>query len=62
MKPTVNKEICIGCGSCTSLCPEVFELGDDMKSYLKKGAELDKNEKCIKEAVDTCPVQAISME
>jgi len=29
MKPTVDQELCIGCGTCQELCPEVFEVQDD---------------------------------
>ena len=54
----VNKELCIGCGSCSAVCPEVFEMGDDMKAHVKKGANTSKP--CIKEAIETCPVDAIT--
>lgn len=55
----VNKEKCIGCGLCVSLCPDVFELGEDGKSKVKEGADLEKNKECIKEAKEGCPVGAI---
>ena len=54
----VNKEICIGCGTCPGICPEVFEMKDDGKAHVKSGAKPD--EKCIKEAITSCPVGAIS--
>jgi len=56
----VDKNTCIGCGACVSTCPEVFEMGDDGKSHVKAKADLKKNAKCIKEAIDGCPVNAIS--
>lgn len=55
----VNKEKCIGCGLCVGLCPDVFELGEDGKSQVKKEADLKKNENCIKEAKESCPVGTI---
>lgn len=55
----VNKEKCIGCGLCVSICPDVFELKEDNKSQVKDGADLEKNKKCADEAVQSCPVEAI---
>lgn len=56
----VDKKKCIGCGACAATCPQVFELEVDGKAHVKPGADLKKNAKCIKEAIDNCPVQAIS--
>jgi len=55
----INKEKCIGCGVCISLCPEVFEINEEGKSQIKKGADLNENKNCIKEAKESCPVEAI---
>jgi len=52
---SINKETCIGCGACSSTCPEVFEMGDDGKAKVKK----QKNMPCVKEAAKNCPVGAI---
>ena len=54
----IDKEKCIGCGACSATCPEVFEMGDDMKAHVKKGANTSAS--CIKEAIESCPVDAIS--
>lgn len=62
MKTKVDQEKCIGCGLCTNLCPGVFEFDADNKSQVKNGADFDKNKDCIKEAIDSCPVVAISQE
>lgn len=62
MIPKVNQDACIGCGTCVSLCSEVFELQDDNKSHVMKGVDYSKHKDCIKEAIDVCPVQAISEE
>lgn len=53
---SVNKETCIGCGLCVSTCPEVFEMGDDQKARVKEQKDLP----CVKEAIESCPVKAIS--
>ena len=54
----VDKNKCIGCGLCVSLCPEVFELGDDGKSNVKNAKACDKCD--CKNAADSCPVSAIT--
>jgi len=56
-KIKIDREKCVGCGMCQGLCPEVFELREDGKAYIKKGADLEK--KCVKEAIESCPVKAI---
>ena len=54
---TVNKDLCIGCGSCAALCPDVFTIGDDGKSEVV-GQD---NVECSKNAAASCPVQAIEV-
>ena len=29
MKAKVNKDLCIGCGACAAIVPDVFQIGDD---------------------------------
>ncbi len=61
-KLVVNKEKCLGCGFCVSVCPDVFEIGADGKSQVIQGADLQNNETCIKEAKEGCPVGAIESQ
>jgi ferredoxin len=58
----VDQEKCIGCGLCINICPEVFEFNENNKSQVKAGADFKKNERCIKESVQSCPVTAIETE
>lgn len=63
MKVKIDKEKCIGCGSCVAVCPNCFDLGDDTKAVLKNEGEVcDDNCDCLKEAVDICPIDAIEVE
>jgi len=62
MKININKEKCIGCGYCASVCPEVFELGEDGKSKVKEGVNFSDFEDQIKEAKEGCPVGAIEIQ
>jgi len=57
--PKVDMDTCIGCGLCTELCPKVFELRDD-KAWVINGNACDTCD--CQQAVDSCPVTAISME
>ena len=56
--PKVDKDLCVGCALCTQVCSDVFEMGSDGTAEVKAGA--DANAACIQEAVDQCPVGAIS--
>lgn len=56
-KAKVDQELCIGCGTCESVCPSVFKL-ENGKSVVVKEDCGDCN---CQEAVDSCPVGAISL-
>lgn len=60
MKVKINKDKCIGCGSCVNVCGEVFEMGGDNKSKVK--ADPAGHEAEVKMARDACPTQAIEVE
>jgi ferredoxin len=50
--------MCIGCTLCTQICPGVFEMQDNGKSKAVRPSN-DTEEK-IQQAIDSCPVNAIS--
>ena len=56
-KAIVNKEICLACGGCISVCPQ------DAISMIADKASVDKD-KCIscEICIKTCPVGAIIWE
>ena len=53
----VDQEACIGCGSCVAQCPNTFVLNGEGKSEVISQDDVN----CAKQAVDICPVQAISI-
>ncbi len=53
----VDKNKCIGCGLCASMCPKTFKMNADNIS--EPISQSDK--KCAKKAADVCPVKAISV-
>ncbi|MFH1588719.1 MAG: ferredoxin [Candidatus Diapherotrites archaeon] len=59
---------CIGCGACTAICPDFWEMTGD-KSKLKGAKKQgDKevlevnNAGCNQDAADSCPVPCIFIE
>jgi ferredoxin len=58
MSIKVNQELCIGCGACVSLCPDVFKMNDAGKSEVVSEENID----CARNAAGSCPVQAISVK
>lgn len=61
MNPKVDPNLCIGCGLCSSICPDVFELGSDGLAHVKNPDGCQTNATCCQEAADSCPVNAISL-
>jgi ferredoxin len=58
MKFKVN-ENCIGCGLCSSTCPEVFSMSDDAVAVAVETEVSPDLEASAKEAQDNCPASAI---
>jgi ferredoxin len=59
-KIVVSKDVCIGCGTCTTIAPDAFKLGAEGKSTVQDSwknvpAEL------LMEAAKSCPVSAIEI-
>ena len=51
----INRNECIGCGLCASICEENFEMDDEFKAIVKS----QKDSSCVKEAIESCPVDCI---
>ncbi len=58
-KIKVNQKTCIGCGSCSAICPESFEMqGDKAKEKKSKIEEIT----CEEDAKIACPTDSITVE
>ena len=62
MKAIVDRDACISCGLCASVCPAVFELDDEEISTVIQDPVDAENEDCSREAADDCPTDAIHIE
>lgn len=55
----VNKDLCIGCGACQAVCPEVFEIEDDgLATVIVEEIPEELNEDAL-DAKEGCPTIAI---
>lgn len=61
MKVEVDAGTCTGCGVCSDLVPEVFEITDDMISKVKTESVPSGLEDKVKEAAASCPVSCIAV-
>lgn len=53
----VDQDLCVGCGGCVSACPQVFAFNENGKSEAISQELID----CVRQAVEICPVGAISI-
>jgi ferredoxin len=59
VKMKVDQDLCIGCGACVSMCPQVFKLEEGKSKVFSE----DQNCACdLQEVADSCPVSAILKE
>jgi ferredoxin len=59
-KVKLDKEKCIGCGSCAAVCPGNFTMDSDNKAKVIK--EEVESLGCNKMAEEVCPVSAIEVQ
>ena len=56
-------EGCIGCGACTAVAPDVFDLGDDGLAYSVLGDDVPADyDADVEAAAGACPVEAIKVD
>lgn len=58
MNVYVDEGICVGCGNCAELCPEIFEMDDGLASAKISTVPEDQRDSC-RDAAESCPVDAI---
>ena len=60
-KFAIQEEYCVGCGVCSKMAPEIYEI-KDKKAIVKAVPDNDKLIKAVIETVKKCPTNAIVYE
>jgi ferredoxin len=61
MKAIIDADECTGCELCTTTCPEVFDMEDDVAVVKGDSVAGDVAETC-RQAAEECPVECIVIE
>ena len=59
MKVHVDPDLCISCGSCVDICPDVFNWNEDGIAEEQVDEVPEEFEDLAREAVESCPTDAI---
>jgi ferredoxin len=61
MKVKIDNDACVSDGTCAEMCPEVFEMEDNL-AIVKLDKIPGELEEIVKEAAKDCVVEAIIIE
>lgn len=61
MKVKVNKDVCIGCGACEAIAPDVFQIGEEGTASVI-GSVKEEIKSDVMDALESCPTGAIESE
>lgn len=59
MELFVDQDLCISCGLCIDTCPQAFDWNQEGKAAFTGKGSPEETEKCSREALEECPVDAI---
>ena len=62
MRITVDYHLCTSIGTCTRICPEVFEVRRDGLLYLVQDEPPESFRAEVEEAAEMCPMAAIKLD
>ena len=61
MRVYVDQDLCMGCGVCESIAPDIFVLGDELHAKVILDPVSEKYRFMVEESVAECPEVAISI-
>lgn len=59
MKVKVDPDECISCGACICIAPDVYDWDEDGKAKAIEGDVPQDQEEAAREALESCPTEAI---
>ncbi len=62
MKASLDRDGCISCGLCPSICPDVFRMADDGVAEVYRADVPAEAEEQAVEAQESCPVSVIFVD
>lgn len=62
MNLKIDQDKCLRCGMCTGTAMDVFEFDDEGNIKINEENITEENKESIKDAINSCPVGAISKE
>jgi ferredoxin len=61
MKVFVDPDICLGCGICEGIAPDVFSLGSESYAVVLLDPVPENYRADVNDAIEQCPEEAISI-
>ena len=62
MKVRVDEDLCLGCGICEGLAPDVFSLANEPFAEVLVDVVPAELEDDVRQAAEECPEEAITIE
>ena len=61
MKVFVDPDICLGCGICEGIAPDVFSMGSEAYAVVQLDPVPESYRADVMDAIEQCPEEAISL-
>ena len=62
MKVGVDRDRCVGSGTCEALAPDVFEVDDDGVLTVLRDEPAEGEQADVRDAVTACPTRALTLD